>query len=170
VSPKSLVRLSLASLLASILVAPLDFYLFLVVGRRRPGWDDLDDQLSVLVWGVVLVVVLLLGSAASGVAVARRKPIALSWTVPLLVVFGALLVATGAIGAGTLFGSGTHSDEMMGTAAAGLGATCLVMIAVWALDVGGWRRRRRVSWWLVGVLGFAATAIWLLVVSIVFGS
>ena len=86
--------------LALVSVALIPATLFLI-DDGRPGWDQLSEQLNIVLGGFLVTIVLLTVSFVSGLYTWRRRKIVLLWVVPS----GLVVLATGAYLIALLAGS-----------------------------------------------------------------
>lgn len=71
--------ISFALALASVAMIPLTLSL---IDDGNPGWDQLPDQLGILIGGYLITVLFLTVSAVAGLYAWRQRKIALLWVVP----------------------------------------------------------------------------------------
>ena len=77
----SWISFALAVLLAILIPAVLYF-----TDDGHPGWDQMSEQLSIIVYGYFLVIFLLSVSFVSGLYVWRQHRVALIWIIPCAIV------------------------------------------------------------------------------------
>lgn len=82
-------KVSWVSLLASVIPIAIVPIIIWLTDDRYPGWDQLSEQLTILSYGLLIAVLLLLVSFSAGIAALRSHRIVLLWVIPI---GGALLV------------------------------------------------------------------------------